>query len=194
MNDDSSSLNALRKTLVKAVAIAAALLMVTILTMTRSEAAFSDTTSNVANSIATGDVVLTDDDTALALFDTAGLTATDSVAECLNVSYTGSIVPATIRAYGTSGGSLDAFLDMTVEMGTGGGYGDCASFTPGSTIYTGTVSGFSATHADWATGLATFTAATNPDNRTFRFTLTVQDDNAAQGLATTMEITFEAQP
>lgn len=168
--------------------------MVTILTITRSEAAFSDSTSNVGNSLATGDVVLTDDDAAGTLFNTTGLMANDSLAECLNVSYTGSILPAPVRAYATSGGGLDAYLDMTVEMGTGGGYGSCAAFAPTSTIYTGTLAGFSTTHSGWANGLATFTAATNPDNRTFRFTLTVQDDNAAQGLATTTEIFFETQP
>lgn len=194
MDDSGASVHALRRTLVRAAAVAAALLMVTILTITRSEAAFSDTTSNASNSLTTGDVVLTDDDTALAMFNTLGLMANDSLTECLNVTYSGSLLPAPVRAYGSTTGTLDTYLDLTVEIGTGGGYGNCAAFSPTATIYTGTLDAFSTTHADWSSGLATFTATSNPDNRTFRFTLTVQDDNNAQGLTTTAEFFFEAQP
>ncbi|MCP3910970.1 MAG: hypothetical protein GY713_08470 [Actinomycetia bacterium] len=167
--------------------------MLTVLIVTSSQAAFSDTTGNTTNTFATGSVVLTDDDSGSALFTASAMTPGVPVVECVVVTYSGSLVPADIRMYGTSSGVLAPYLDTTIEVGTGGSYGSCAGFTPSSTIYTGTLTNFSTTHTNWATGLATFTAAANPTSRTFRFTVDVQNNPAAQGQSAAADFTFEAQ-
>lgn len=183
----------LRVQLVRATAIATALLSVTILTISRSNAAFSDTTANAGNSFATGTVVITDDDTGSALFTASNMTPGTPVVECITVTYSGDQLPAPIRLHGTTTGTLETYLNTTIEIGTGGSFGNCAGFTPTSTLFNNTLANFAATHTDWASGLATFTAAANPTSRTFRFTVEVQNDPAAQGDSSTADFTFEAQ-
>jgi hypothetical protein len=179
--------------LIRLTAVATAMLMLTVLIVTHSEAAFSDTTVNTANSFTTGSVVLSDDDTGSALFTAASVSPGVPVVECISVTYSGTLTPADIRMYGTSSGVLAGFLDTTIEVGTGGGYLNCAGFTPTSTIYTGTLTGFSGTHTNWATGLAVFTAAASPTSTTLRFTVDVQNVPAAQGQTGGADFTFEAQ-
>lgn len=183
----------LRIQLIRATAIATALLAVTMLTVTRSEAAFSDTTANTANSFATGTVVLTDDDSGTAMFSATNMSPGTPVVDCITVTYSGDQLPAPVRLYGSTTGTLDTYLDTTVEIGTGGSFGDCTGFTPTSTLFNNTLANFAATNTDWSSGLATFTAAANPTSRTFRFTIEVQDNPAAQGDSATADFTFEAQ-
>ena len=116
------------------------------------------------------------------------------IVDCITVTYSGDLTPADIRMYGTSSGALAPFLDTTIEIGTGGSFGDCCTgFTPTSTLYTGTLTNYSTTHTNWATGLAAFTAAANPTARTFRFTVDVQNNPAAQSVSASADFTFEAQ-
>ena len=178
--------------LVRATAVAAALLMVTVLTVTRSQAVFTDTTDS-ASSFATETVVLTDDDSGSALFSVTGMSGGDTVVDCITVTYSGTALPAPIRLYAATTGGLDTYLDTTIEIGTGGSFGDCTGFTPTSTLFTNTLENLSTTHTHWASGLATHTAAANPTSRTFRFTFTVQNDDNAQGLSSTATVTFESQ-
>ena len=84
-------------------------------------------------------------------------------------------------------------LDTTIEIGTGGSFGDCTGFTPTATLFNNTLENFAATHTDWASGLATFTAAANPTSRTFRITVEVQDNPLAQGSTSTADFVFETQ-
>lgn len=179
--------------LVRLTGVATAMLMLTVLIVTHSEAAFSDTTDNTANSFTTGSVVISDDDGGSAMFTAAAVTPGTPVVECITVTYSGTLVPADIRMYGTSAGALAPFLDTTIEVGTGGSFGNCAGFVPSSTIYNSTLSTFSGTHTNWATGLAVFTAAANPTSATLRFTVDVQDVPAAQSQTGSADFTFEAQ-
>ncbi|MGI9613916.1 MAG: hypothetical protein ACR2QO_13485 [Acidimicrobiales bacterium] len=179
--------------LFRATAIATALLMVTILTVNRSQAAFTDNTVNTGSSFATNTVVLTDDDAGSALFTATGMTAGSSVVECIVVTYSGTQLPAPVRMFGTTTGGLDTYLDTTIEIGSGGSFGSCAGFTPASTLFNNTLENFSTTHTNWTTGLPAFTAAANPTNQTLRFTITVQNTDSAQGLSSTANFTFETQ-
>lgn len=179
--------------LVRAVGVAAALVFVAVLIVNRSQAAFTATTSNNSNSFSAGTVVLSDDDSGSTLFSASNLTPGSPVVACIQVTYSGSITPASARLYGTTTGTLDTYLDTTIEVGTGGTFADCTGFTPSSTLFNGTLANFAATHTNWGTGLAAFAAAANPTVRTFRFTVDVQSDNAAQGLSSTANFTFEAQ-
>lgn len=183
----------LSRGILRLAAIAASLLMLTILTINRSQAAFTDTTGNTGNSWSAGSVTLTDDDAATALFSYTDWVPTDTASNCIVVTYSGSVLPATVRLHGTTTGALDDYLDLTIEVGTGGSFGSCAGFTPTSTIFNNTLSNFSASHTDYASGLAVFTAGSNPTNQAIRFTTTLQNDNAAQGLSSTAAFTWETQ-
>jgi len=173
---------------------AVALALVSLVVMVGSRAAFSDTTSNAANSWSAGTVTITDDDSGSAMFNASAMKPGDTVTECIVVTYSGSLVPADVSLYGSTGGSgLDAYLDMTVDIGTGGVFGDCIGFSLSSTPFSGTLASFSATHTNFASGVLAWSPAATPQSRTYRFTLTLQDDNAAQGLNATATFTWEAQ-
>ena len=181
--------------LTRVMAIAVALLMLTVLTVSRSQAAFSDTTANTANGFNTGTVVLTDDDGgATALFTATALSPGTPVEACIEVTYSGTLTPADIKIYGTSAGTLAPYLNTTIEIGDGGIFNDCTSFTPdGAALFTGTLSAFSTAHSGWVNGLATHTAAANPTVKSFRITVEVQNNPLAQNKTATADFTWEAQ-
>ena len=99
------------------------------------------------------------------------------------------------RSGAVTGTGLEQYLNMTVEIGTGTvAWPDCTGFTPGSTIYaTNTMSNFMSTYTDWNSGLATWTPSAGNQSRVFRITLSLQDNNAAQGKDVTFGFTWEAQ-
>jgi hypothetical protein len=176
----------------RALAMAASLGFVSVLVMTSSRAAFVDTTDNTSNQFSAGTVVLNDDDAGSVLFDVDDLAPTESRQNCINVSYTGSLA-ADVRLYGAASGSLAPYLTVRIDVGTGGSHDDCGPFTLGSTLYTGTLADFAAARTNFANGLTGWNGATNPSSRTYRITVTLQDDNAAQGRSATADFTWEAQ-
>jgi hypothetical protein len=143
--------------------------------------------------IRSGALVLTDDDATTAMFRTAEMLPGRPVTACIALTYTGSATPTQIRLFATSSGPLAQYLDVRVDVGDGGSFGDCTGFAPTDTIYAGTLAEFSRKHADWSTSLATFTASTTPAVRTVRFTAAVQDDQSAQGATTSAGFTWQTR-
>jgi hypothetical protein len=176
----------------RAVAMLASLGFVSVLVMTSSRAAFVDTTDNTSNSFTAGTVALSDDDAGTVLFNVANLAPGSPRQKCIRVDYTGSLA-ANVRMYGAASGALAPYLDVTVEVGTGGTFANCTGFTGGTSLYTGTLTDFAATRTNYTNGLAGWNGATNPSNRTYRITVTMQDNNAAQGLSADADFTWEAQ-
>ena len=178
---------------VRVVAFSAAMLLLTMLVVTRSQAAFTASTSNPESGFTAAEVSLTDDDGDTALFNATGMVPGATVTRCITVTYGGDHTAAPVRLYGTSSGDLAPYLDLVVDVGTGGSTASCAGFTLDSNLWNGTLAGFSATHADWASGRAAWTANAAPQSRTFRFRVTVQDDQDAQGLDADAAFTWETQ-
>ena len=177
-------------------AVVAALLFVAFLVVSVSRAAFVATTENAANSVSTGTVVLTDDDSGVAMFNNiTNLGPLDVRSHCIVVEYSGSLNPAAIRLYsaGAPTGTLASYLNLSIDMGTGGTFADCTGFTSSSTLYTGTLDGFATTYPDYANGLTTWDPAGPTETRTFKFTLTVQDVAAAAGKTAGFGFTWEVR-
>jgi len=172
------------------------LLVVSLLVVRVSAAAFSDTTDNTGNTWSAGDVVLTDDDSTSVMFSVSDMVPGDSDTKCIKVTYSGSL-DASVKAYGalTAGDGLDDYLNLTVNRGSGGSFGDCTGFSSSETVYTGTIDGFTTAHTNFATGAGTWapTGGAPVDDMTYQFVVTLQDDNGAQGLTTTATFTWEAQ-
>lgn len=157
-----------------------------------SDAAFRAETSNGANQWAAGTVVLTDDDSAAAMLDVKNLVPGASGSRCIAVRYDGSVA-ASVEVYGTVTGSLGDYLNLTVEQGSGGGSAGCAGFTPESTIYDGTLARFPALHPDHANGAGSFSPSGPGQVKTYRFTYSLVDANAAQGLTASAAFKWEAR-
>jgi hypothetical protein len=123
--------------------------------------AFSATTQNPGNEISTGTVQFTDNDAGAALYNLTAAKPGSSVSRCIKTTYTGTL-PATVRlrTSTTTSGSLAPYVDVKITQGTSTSttFPDCAGFTPaatGSTLFTGTLAAFGATHGSYDSGIAT---------------------------------------
>lgn len=166
---------------------------VTTATLGGTFSAFSSTTDSSANSFAAGTVFVADNDAAAAMYSLSNQKPADAVQKCITVTYTGSL-PSTVKLYTTSTiGTLGQYLDLTVEKGvfTSGtpAFPGCTNFS-GSAVYSGTFANFAGTKNSYANGVSAFpgsqTQWNQNDSVVYRFTLTLQDDNNANGGATAL--------
>lgn len=98
-----------------------------------------------------------------------------------------------VRMYGTSTGSLAPYIDLTIERGTGTTFPSCTGFTGGTTVYSGTLSAFTAAMTDYASGLGGWMPSSPPETRSYRITTTVQNNASAAGLTASGTFTWESQ-
>jgi hypothetical protein len=121
-------------------------------------------------------VALTDDDGDAALFSSAALRPGRTEQACLTVTAgAASTGPVFLEArIGDAG--LAPYLEVAVESGTGGRFGDCTGFVPEGTAFTGTLEQLGVPG-----GVDTGWQPAAAGSRTFRITAGVADDNAAQG-------------
>lgn len=110
-------------------------------------AAFTSSTSSLANSFTSGTVVLSDDDggsTAMFTVALGVMTPNVTVSRCIAVNYTGSL-PANVvlfRGSGAIGGTgLETDLNLKVTRGTGATFPTCTGFTADATNYLGAGAG-----------------------------------------------------
>lgn len=165
-------------------------------------AAFTSTTANPANTIASGTVVIADNDAGNVMWNvTNQLPTSPAVVRCIRVTYSGTL-PATVRLYTTTAATtLDPYLNVTVEKGTmpaATTFSNCTGFAAEATIFpTGTLQAFKTARTGWANGLTAFpgaqTAWNTADSLVYRFTVQVQNVLAAQGLPGQVGFTWEAQ-
>ena len=164
--------------------------------------AFSANTTNDGNSFTAGTVTLTNN-SATAMFNgvTGAAPGATPTERCIKVAYTGSLA-ATVKLYLPDAvGALAPYVDMKVTAGTDASpsFGDCTGFVAdGAPIFNNTLAAFRAAHTGWANGLAYNPGGDSKwdlnDAVTYRVELTLQDNNAAQGLGTgTHRLMWEAR-
>ncbi|UQU65750.1 CalY family protein [Couchioplanes caeruleus] len=159
-----------------------------------SSAAFTASTGTAANSWNAGTVVLSDDDSAVAMFNATNLRPGSTGDKCITVSYTGSL-SSTVKMYGTAvSGALTPYVDLVIEEGSGGGFGSCTGFTPSGTAYTGTLANFGSTKTGFATGVGTFAPSGSGQQKTYHVTYTVNaaTPDTAQAASAAATFTWEA--
>ena len=149
--------------------------------------AFSSTTSNSGNSFAAGTVYISDNDSGSAMYSVSNQKPGDSVQKCIKVTYTGTL-DASVKIYASAVGAVGQYITLLVETGTGSPtFPGCTGFTADAspTLYSGTLKGFADTYTSYANGLAdnpgTATKWVTNDAVVYRFTLTMQDNNSANG-------------
>ncbi|MEX1008172.1 MAG: TasA family protein [Acidimicrobiia bacterium] len=178
------------------VSLLAALAVVGGLVIVSSQAAFNASTTNGPNSWSAGSVALADDDSASVMFNVSNMTPGDTATKCINVTYTGSLT-ADVKLYGSIAGTgLATYLNTTVDIGTGttgGATASCTGFSLSSNLFNSTLASFGTSYTDFSTGLGGFAGATNPTTKSYRFTVTLQDNNSAQSKTATATFTWEAQ-
>ena len=195
------SSNRLRIYSLRAAALAAALLISALLVFQTSRAAFTDSTSNVGNSLSAGTVTLVDDDAVAVMFNVSNMKPGDSSQNCILVTYQGSIVdPLAVKIY--SGGYTDSsdlanWLNITIEEGTPGAFGACGAFTATATIETGgDLIAFGAAHTNYANGAGVWDPSSTPESKTYRITraLDAATPDSEQGASVTaLSFVWEVQ-
>jgi predicted ribosomally synthesized peptide with SipW-like signal peptide len=150
--------------------------------------AFSSTTSNAGNTFTAGTVHLTDNDSGSAMYGVASAAPGSSVVKCIKLTYGGTLA-SDVKLYTTSSlGAVADLIDLTVEKGTSAGspvFPNCGTFNSEATVYSGTLGGFATAHGSYANGLAAYPGSQSAwnaaDTLVYRFTLSLQDDNGANG-------------
>jgi len=166
-----------------------------------SYAAFSARVTNVGSNLGAGTVALTDDDSGSALLSLTNLRPGSSGSRCIAVTSSGTL-PSAVKLYATDAAStkgLAAYVSWTVTQGTGGSYSSCSGFTAlssGSTVYSGTLSGFTGSATTYASGLGSWSPTGNAsDTRTFQvaYALSSSTPDTAQGGTASFGLTWETQ-
>ena len=172
-------------------------IVIALLVVTSSRAAFVAQNDNTANQVTSASIALADNDAGVSMFNVSNLLPSAPQTRCIDVTYTGSANPMPVLLYATAAptGTLAPYLNLSIEVGTDAtpAFGDCTGFSPSATVYSGTLQSFATTHGSYATGWTTWDPAVTGETRTFRFVLTVQDVTAAAGRTTTFGFSWETR-
>ncbi len=187
-------------------AFALSFILVALLVVTSSRAAFVAQNDNIANQVSSATIDLTDDDSNAAMFAAGtvtnlmpGATPED---RCITVTYTGNITPTEVKMYIASAlpaGDLSDYLNLTIDIGPAisAPFRSCTGFSSTATLFNSDLLAFATAHPGYATTpLATgwVPTQTAPNNaRTFRFRISVQDVPAAEGKSTTFGFSWETR-
>jgi hypothetical protein len=183
-------------------AFALTFILIALLVVTSSRAAFVAQNDNSTNQVSSAAIALSDNDSTTAMFDAVpNMVPGQTYERCIDVTYTGTVDPTAVMLYatGTPTGTLAPYLDLTIQIGadTPAAFRDCTGFVSSGTVYSGgTLSTFASTRTGFASGVSTWDPTgppSSPETRTFRFVLTVQDNTAAAGKTTTFGFSWETR-
>ncbi|KQS18009.1 MULTISPECIES: hypothetical protein [unclassified Frigoribacterium] len=183
------------------IGVPVALVVSGVLVSAASYSAFSATTTNPTSNWTAGTVALTDDDANAALFTATNLKPGSTASNCIKVTSTGSL-PSNVVLYGaggTPGTALGSALNLTIEQGTGGGFGSCTGFTADATngtAYTGTLAAFGSGRTSFATGVGSWTTTgAASESKVYRITYSLPTGaaNTLQSATASIGFTWEAQ-
>jgi hypothetical protein len=182
-------------------AFALTFILVALLVVTSSRAAFVAQNDNSTNQVTSAAIALSDNDSTTAMFDNVpNMVPGTTYERCIDVTYTGTVDPTAVKLYATGmpTGTLAPYLNLTIEVGTDtpAAFRDCTGFAPSGIVYTGgTLDAFATARNSYDTGVVGWdpTGTPSPETRTFRFTPTVQDNTAAAGRTTTFGFAWETR-
>jgi hypothetical protein len=179
-------------------AFALTFILIALLVVTSSRAAFVAQNDNSTNQVTSAAIALTDTDSGTAMFNgVTNLMPGAPVERCIDVTYTGTVDPTAVRLYANAAptGTLTPYLNVTIQVGADNTpvFGDCTGFTSSSTLYSGALSTFASTHTSHDLGLTTWNPIGSPETRTFRFEISVQDNTAAAGKTSTFGFSWETR-
>lgn len=173
----------------RAFAAAVSALLISTLVVSRSSAAIDPDGTVAGNSVGAGIVALTDDDDGRSLIDLDALGPGQPVQECITVTYGGTILPVELTLDTQTVGDLDPFLEVSIERGSGGGFGDCDGFVPEQLLFDGTLEAL-----EVADVLRLGFFYNTGDSSVFRFELELQDEAEAMGRQSAIDFVWEATP
>jgi predicted ribosomally synthesized peptide with SipW-like signal peptide len=167
--------------------------------------AFSSTTDNTGNTFAAGTVYIGDNDAGSAMYNVTNQAPGAVTTKCIRLTYTGSLA-ADVKLYTSSTvNALGTYVDLSIDKGTmpgGTTFPNCTGFSSESNVFSNTLANFTTTKNSYANGIAAFpgvqTQWNQNDTVVYRFTLTLQNNAAANGGAVALstgahDFTWEAR-
>ncbi len=129
------------------------------------------------------------------LIDAAGLYPGLQLQRCFEVTYLGTAEGVPVRLFGQAGegSGLEAFIDTTVDLGTGS-QNDCEDFVAANEVFGGTLESLWQQHNSFETALPLMPAAQDGESSWVRVSVEVMDDNEAQNLTTAFWLVIEVRP
>ncbi|MFC9424119.1 hypothetical protein [Streptomyces sp. NPDC056987] len=128
-----------------------------------TNADWSDTSSNSGNTWTSGSLGLANDST-VPMFRVDNMRPGDTGANCIRIKSNAGF-PTALKLYGNSPNwpsNFQSFINLHIEVGSGGASGNCKGFTAHRTAFNGTLDEFMALYTDYRTGLGPWTLAGKP--------------------------------
>jgi hypothetical protein len=170
-------------------AAAVSVLLLASLVVNRSSTALTGPDANSGSVVSSGTIEISDDDGGRSLFDLKDLTPVRPVVRCIDVAYTGTILPVSLHVRAEAAGTLSQYLDVTIEEGSGGDFESCAGFVASDVVYQGVLPGL--VDLGWVELGAIVNSG---DHRSFRVELNLQDRQEALGQVSSMDLAWEVVP
>jgi hypothetical protein len=173
----------------RAFAAAVSALIISTLVVSQSSAAINPDGTVAGNSFASGTVSLVDDDQGRSLVNLEDMAPGRPIEECISVAYEGTILPVGLTLDAQTVGDLGPYLDVEIESGAGGGFGDCEGFTPTERIFDGTLA-----RLDDAGVIALGSIYNSGEAIVYRFRFELRDESEAVGRQSSLDFVWEATP
>lgn len=170
-------------------AAAVAVLMLATIVVDRSSNALNSESASASSAINSGTIELTDDDGGRSLFVLEDLTPARPAVRCIEITYSGTILPVLLNLRAEAQGELANYLDVTITEGAGGNYGSCVGFVGTRDVYTGVLAELIETN--W---IPVGNLVNTGEVRSFRIELQLQDRQDALGQSTSLEFAWEVVP
>jgi hypothetical protein len=172
----------------RAFAAAISALFISTLVIDRSSEALESDGAVSATAVESGILAIEDDDAGRSLFDLSGMAPGRPEQRCIEIRYTGTILPVELALHAETAGDLAPYLDMLIEEGEGAGFESCDGFEPSSVV-------FDATLADLAADpLVLGPLLSTNASRSYRITFELADEQAALGRRTSLDLVWEVTP
>ncbi|MFE9890259.1 hypothetical protein [Streptomyces scopuliridis] len=136
-----------------------------------TNADWSGTSSNSGNTWTAGSAGLAND-SKVPMFDIDKMRPGDTGFNCIEIK-SNADVPTALKLYSNSQNwpsNYQSFIDLKIDVGSGGTFGDCDGFTRHRTAFDGTLDQFVALHTDFRAGVGPWPLSGKPPNSlSFRF-------------------------
>jgi hypothetical protein len=170
-----------------------------VLVLKGTEAAFTASTQNGANSWSSGSVAISDNDSGTALFSATNLAPGATATRCITLSYTGTVA-SLVRMYATSptGGALAGDLDLVISTAlpsNGNADPTCAgSYGAWTQVWSGTLATFNGfTSYAAPVPLAPAWTPASAGLRSYKIQYTLNSGSTQQSANTQTTFTWEAR-
>jgi len=148
--------------------------------------AFSSSTESTGNNFDAGTVAISDNDAGSALYNVTNRKPGESAEKCIKVTYNGTLA-SDVKLYNPDAvnASVADYTNLVITSGTGSA-SNCSDFAAdasNSGVYSGELDDFQTAHNSYANGLVDNPLAKTKwdanDAVTYKFSVTLQDNNAA---------------